>query len=349
MAKTIEIQATVPITNPILLSHFYQYKVEQFPTLKRENFSIRLWFDTECINCNPSMPSEERLRVRPMMISQFKSTIQIHDVADEFADFVLLPTEKQIFEQTLSEQYFNYSEQVYDLLFGLLNRILSFIRAHQGQFWVEELRLEDRKDLRPILAGYAHVSEIHAKLVEPEIPFSWNPLRKPATVLMRNQPDPRELQPDDWDDIWIFAESSGRTDLVMELINGAYRLAMQGHSRAALTEAVTALETALHRFARRPKLELLSDMPLKRIQAKSVPKAIEHLGFTQSIRVLLPLLLSEDTLHADLIGACDAAVTLRHDVVHNGRRFVDRIDEHLAAIAELCALLMNSSQATEGS
>ncbi|HEY9753892.1 MAG TPA: hypothetical protein V6C97_01880 [Oculatellaceae cyanobacterium] len=164
MAKTIEAHATVPLATPILLSHFYQYKIDQFPVLRKENLSIRLWFDTECINCNPSMPSEDRLRVRPMMISQFKAHIQLHEVTDRFADFVLLPTEQQLFEPALCEQYVQFTEQIYDFMFGLSNRVLSFVRAHQWQFWVEELRLEDRKDLRPILAGYAHVAKIKAKL-----------------------------------------------------------------------------------------------------------------------------------------------------------------------------------------
>jgi hypothetical protein len=47
-----------------------------------------------------------------------------------------------------------------------------------------------------------------------------------------------------------YVRSLKRPPLVRQLLAGAEALVEQGHGRAALTEAVTALEVAIHEFAK---------------------------------------------------------------------------------------------------
>jgi hypothetical protein len=347
MAKTIELKATIPLTTPILLSHFYDHMFDQFPLLQRDSVSVKFYFDIHCIACNPEMLDEEKVRIRPMRIDQLKAVVRIMEVSDDFAEFLLLPLEQQIFMQDFCEKYTQYTEQIYDFMFGTLNRVLMFLRTLQGQFWVEELVLDERKDLQSFFPGSAHISELSAEIVDSSIAFSWNPLKKIFGISKSVGPDPRELKPEDWDEIWDFVQSSKRPNLVAELINGAFKLASLGQSRAALTEAVTGLESALFRFSENPKLSLVDNFPLKRLSVSSLKKAVAHLGFTQSIRYLLPLLFNEELLSPELLQSCDKAITLRHDVVHKGQRSVKDIGEHLNAIAQMCQLLLNSTENTD--
>ena len=49
-------------------------------------------------------------------------------------------------------------------------------------------------------------------------------------------------------------------------------------------------------------------------------KQIEHMGLSGTVSYLLPLLLPDSVLAADVLSGCRDALTARQNIVHNGQR-----------------------------
>jgi hypothetical protein len=114
-------------------------------------------------------------------------------------------------------------------------------------------------------------------------------------------------------------------------------------NRAALTEAVSALEVALATFARSPQTAKLLPTSLRlRLGVESLPRLIERIGLTGSVAVVLPFVVPEDHLPADVLAACRNAIVDRQTVVHQGQRDVDavKLRAHLRGLRRLCEVLL---------
>jgi hypothetical protein len=136
--------------------------------------------------------------------------------------------------------------------------------------------------------------------------------------------------------------SSSRPRLVGTLLAGAEQLAGEGHTRSALTEAVTALEVALFEFARNPAVSLLAPgYSTERVGLESLHSHVDHLGLTASLHYLLPLVVPEELLSSEVLKNARKAVAARQTVVHGGQRTIapTALREFLGAIREVCAAL----------
>lgn len=143
----------------------------------------------------------------------------------------------------------------------------------------------------------------------------------------------RFVTQDEWDEIRNFVCGVSSTPLARTLLAGAEALAVNGHTRSALTEAVTALEVALYDFARHPNAErAFAPLLAQRINVASLKNQIKHMGLTASINYLLPTILPESDLPHDVITGCQMAIAQRQNVVHyrptrrSGRDFADKPD-----------------------
>ena len=155
------------------------------------------------------------------------------------------------------------------------------------------------------------------------------------------------IRADEWRDIRDFVVSSRRPPLARTLLAGAETLAADGHSRSALTEAVTALEVALYAFARNPAAErAFGPMLAKRMGIGTLHQQVEHLGLSGSVRYLLPVLLPDSVLPEDVLEGCRAAIDQRQTVVHQGQRDVPTgaLRSSLRAVRSLCDILDGLSQ-----
>jgi hypothetical protein len=68
-------------------------------------------------------------------------------------------------------------------------------------------------------------------------------------------------------------------------------------------------------------------------------KQVEHMGLSGTIRYLLPLLLPDDELPANVLQGCRDAIDARQNVVHNGQRDVKNVEGLISSIETCCETL----------
>ena len=146
---------------------------------------------------------------------------------------------------------------------------------------------------------------------------------------------------EDWNEAREFVLKGRRTRLVDELLVGAEELASEGYRRGALTEAVTALEVAIHEFARHPATQAFGAKLGQRMDVPKLSKQVEHLGLSGTVRYLLPAILKNDQVDTEVLRECSRAVEMRQNVVHNGQRDVEeaKLQSAIAGIRRLCFAL----------
>ena len=220
-----------------------------------------------------------------------------------------------------------------------VNRLLSYVRNHRGQYMLTEIPPMHHSVTSSLL-------KLKAKIRVGE--SEWKSWRPPGGVLQwtaKGYRGDREriINKEDWPEIQRAVTSNERPNLVRELLAGAEALAYEGHRRAAITEAVTALEVAIHRFATNPNKDVLATARCHVTGGESLKKQVEHMGLTGSVRYLLPVIVTESKVPTELLQSCSAALDLRNNVVHNGQRDVDeeRLTSAIVSIRQLSLTLEN--------
>lgn len=223
---------------------------------------------------------------------------------------------------------------VVQLTLRAYNRLVDFARSEKGQYWLKPYSL-DLNMMASLLTSF------EARVREPG--GTWNGFRSGFdTVAVELLAENLYLTQDDWSRVKDWIESNARPPLVGSLLAGAEELAGAGHTRSALTEAVTALEVALFRFAKRPQIELLLETySPNRVGLESLKAHVKHLGFSCSLAYLLPVLIPEEALPTAVLKVAKKAVEARQSVVHEGKRAVsqDMLRDFLVAIRRLCKVL----------
>ena len=130
-----------------------------------------------------------------------------------------------------------------------VNRLISYVRSRKGQYWLSEYRIDVGRcaDMFVSFDGKARFDGSDW--------FRFGPSRHFENLGRCRFRRTGAVRADEWRDIRDFVVSSRRPPLARTLLAGAETLAADGHSRSALTEAVTALEVALYTFARNPAAE----------------------------------------------------------------------------------------------
>jgi hypothetical protein len=102
-----------------------------------------------------------------------------------------------------------------------------------------------------------------------------------------------------------------------------------------------ALEIALNDFARAPDMSVVDQSRLTAEAVASLKSTIEHLGFTVSMRHLVPLLIPDHMLDLKTLSRCHRIIQIRQNVVHTGQRTVQESEVRvgLAAARRACELL----------
>jgi hypothetical protein len=149
------------------------------------------------------------------------------------------------------------------------------------------------------------------------------------------------LTSEGWTTLGRYLQTDRRSSLTGELLGNASVILAHGHGRAALIEAVSALEFAVRRFARSPRRESLRIELPGNITGNDVKTAIEHLGFTAAVRFLLPLIIREEEFPIEAHHIASIAIELRHNIIHNGQRNVDpnEVEKFIRAIRVLAEAL----------
>jgi hypothetical protein len=73
---------------------------------------------------------------------------------------------------------------------------------------------------------------------------------------------------------------------------------------------------------------------LGRIDTENLKNQINHLGFSGSMKYLIPIIFNETIFPTDLLTQCHKAIGARNNIVHQGQRDIEesRAREHVLAL-----------------
>jgi hypothetical protein len=201
------------------------------------NLSLRLWFDVNCLGFLDKTTEEELKKHINVIVDRAYADVTVRDLDASLLeyvrkrDFSRRPTES---EQPLQDRYDEVAEQVLRLALTRFNRLVSYVRAHKGQYWLQEYEIDIGK------MSSAFVSFASKARFNEHQWFRFGPAGSHSIVL-KGMSRERYIAREDWAEVRNFVIGSQRTSLARALLAGAEELAAAGHSRSAITEGVTAL------------------------------------------------------------------------------------------------------------
>jgi len=314
-------------------------------TYTKDGFTVRYWTDFDCLDDLAREITEERLsKIVGVKVEKIQTLVdfvleneKLEKLAEHYAAMTDYSYKKEIerrFGEDTLEEYYSIGRTTYTAVMRGLNRIIGYIRSTKGQYWLEDYPILDKN----------YDSELRKS--ETQIRFNdgkWIELRSEwvieYTVTVPNEQ--RCVAEEDWCAIQEFVQSQRREPIVGHLLSIAEKLSREGYRRAALIEAVSAMEVALHEFgsqAIESKPTQCKDINTGFLNLK---RHLEHLGMTCSINYLLPLILEESEASHEIFGQCQKAIEERNNVVHNSQRDVqsERLSCYLRNIRSLCQML----------
>jgi hypothetical protein len=341
MTRTLHLEVVLPFHGSIALASWPSFKESDFPVFVEGRKSLRLRFDASSAAWATRFTDDELKNLTNPRLHSMFAEVTVTDISEDLAKW--MSTTKSSHEpQHFAEAYRALADEIFDLIVNHANRLIAFVRAQKGQYWIEEYELLDGKDLHN-LGDSPNQVRTKARFDDDSEWFSWYPPFHPITIVVHTGENSRFLSIEDWQHAWQFVSSQRNTDLVLELLVNAESLHRNGHERSAVTEAITALEVALHRFAKNPQSKrILSAVIDTRFGIEKVEKIVSHLGFSTSLSLLLPLIFSEEELSSELLRTCRDALDQRNNVVHNGQRSVSNLSTMLDAIRMLSKFLAQS-------
>ena len=309
--------------------------------LHRDGCDIRIWFDRNCVN---PLDRREIRRTVNVQVHQVNVDVTVHGVQRSLADFIYeekdrpkLGKKKDPDEryQELSRLYRDLGERVLKVTLSAFNQLIAYFRAQKGQHWLDPRDLDDQ-----MVAS--RFNEFQTKVRTPGRGWvRWCPPAEDLlSIIVYGQE--RYVTRNEWRCVEGFVKQNGaRSNLVLELLANAESLLEAGHRRSAIIEAVTALEIATFEFAKYPKIEALDPECVQPLDLDSLHGRAKHLGFSTSIRFLIPLVLDEDIWPSEIREKCLRAVDVRGNVVHNGVRDVseETIRPLVQSIRKTCKVM----------
>jgi len=300
---------------------------EQALRLKREGLQASLWVDSSCVRLYPGERIEDQLSRGSVGVSHFFVEIATGPISADLARFIREQAksrrQREVLESTdagtrsLAQDHRALGLQVQKTLLHTVNGFLSWAYAEKQQYWLNT-RSETGDQLNSINALTGASAQIDT---EPRI--LWCPPTVDSIhIVLRAKAG---ITAAEWEALGPFLQAGKRPSLVGELVSNADRLMTLGHHRAALIEAVAAMEVALNAFAAAPDPNALNPSLAEAIRAgRTFRDDVKHLGVTASIRYLLPVLLLPTALPTDAHASASVSLDVRHNIVHNGSRMPNR-------------------------
>jgi hypothetical protein len=359
MNKDLLIRLEIPVpTQPIypqpglIFNRWLPLKESDALIFTEDKFEVKLWFDTSCIEdgFKGVFAEDELSGWLNVTVSKVFADVMAADIHGDLADFIFASANKtDISNAEMSQRFEELNAQVIKSAVKYVNRLVTYFRSEKGQYWLEDYRylydsyLWDARNNTPfhvVFKAKVKVRDSEAEWVK------WNPQCR-GILMMPGDSEDKYVKREEWADIYDFVHSSRRPTLIPELLTNAENLANNEHRRSAIIEAVTALEVAINSFSKAPQwAEIMNPTMTARIDTGSFASQVEHLGFSATLRYLIPLLFNESTLPSDLINKCQDAVLIRHDVVHKGQRKIEKVKllQMIHAIRKTCDILKQYSE-----
>lgn len=312
-------------------AHWLPTKEEDFIISEEEDITIKIWFDENVTNAK-DISKQKNVLVHKIYIDSI-----IKNINPELLSYIQEmdpktgPTSDQ---EEIHKEYHKLGEEVYKATLKNYNLLIKYFRDIKGQYWLEEYSIN---------VGKMHTMFLHFKAkvkTENGEWFRWKPAMGDR-IEIKMIDENRYLKEKEWEEVREFITSKKRAPLIWSLIAGAEKLYGNGHTRSAITEAITALEVSLYEFTENADAEAIFKEKLAdRVDVSTLKNFVNHLGLSNSINYLLPLLFSEEQLPRELLETCQEALVVRQNVVHNGQRNVDehKLNKYIRAIRKLCSI-----------
>jgi hypothetical protein len=249
-----------------------------------------------------------------------------------------MPFSERDYNSKFAQEYNELGEMIIARVIEKVDRLIDFMRTEKNQSALKTYR---KAQSGHFIQPAVQLNDFDAKVTLPSgLRYEFRPqYSKPIILAPVTFYDPfaDALNGGDWEHIRAFVTGKRRPDLIFELLARAEELASNNYGRSALIEAVTALEVAVGQFAREENT--LAGQFASRMGLDSLKSQVEHLGFSATIRYLLPLLLNEIDLPTQTIKTCQEAIKVRNNVVHQGQRDVLDVEQYIKSIHSCCEVL----------
>lgn len=290
-------------------------------------YRARRWFDRSCLGHIALDDDDDLSRYINVRVGKVFVDVLIEDLADELAVFVRderdAPrgihhgaTPGQPEYQPLNDAYLRLGVVVSEAALTTYNRFVAYARNQKGQYWLPERPIDHNRISSMNVEFNAKAHTEHYDWVR------WCPPNSDVIVL-RVHGEKLFISEDEWDDAQRFVSENSRPSLVFELLANAELLIDEGYRRSAVMDAVAAFEQAVVMFSQSPLLDgLMPVQSLGRVDIKNLKTQVEHIGFSATVRYLLPILFPEEVLPTRLLNRCQEAIDVRNTIAHRGQRDV---------------------------
>jgi hypothetical protein len=324
-------------SDSIAFDHWLPLQEADAIVINKPDRSLSLRFTPNCTR-TPDLCGPEKLpKWANASANKVIAEAHLTSVSDELINGILTPDHSNTSPDWLSNNpHRMFAIDVVTWVLSYVNRLVSYAAYQKGQYNLIEISL-DADNLHTVLLRFNAKAKVgHSEWM------SWNPPGIGGVWRCTGYSNDREIRAEDWPKAKDYVSSTSRPHLVRELLARADFLKERGHERAALTEAVTALEVAIHEFAGQPNAQAAFGSNLAtRMDVHSLKDQVKRLGLNCSVRYLLPVIFSEDKLSTEVLHGCADAIVQRQNVVHNGQRTVEaiKLTHFLKSIRALCEIL----------
>lgn len=333
MNKKLTINFTIPLsdsewTDPcILFDQWIPENLSDAIFVNHGDKEVRIYVDKSCVSSLHDVTDELIPSWRNISVSKLKVDIVLNDLDDEFLNFIYEEREspKKIHHglkpgdagyERLKNKYEQAGIDIGKLVISAFNRVVSYARNIKGQYWLTERKINEND------INHQNVSFSAKAKINNETWFRWCPPSGPFRIECRIDTE-SPIKKDEWENLSDFVNNKDRPNLIFELVANSRYLFANSHMRSSVIEAVSALEIAVSNFGRNTNVDMLTKSHhIDRIDIDNIGNQIKHLGFSGSMRYLIPLLINEDELPSAILDKCYKAIEVRNNVVHQGQRNV---------------------------
>lgn len=288
---------------------------------------VLLWFDEKC-TWWASQPTDDELKKFVNIDTRYVyADIQVSGLGANLLeymqarDFSKLPDKE---DELLQLEYIRIARGVLTSAIHRVNRLIAFARSYKGQYWLSEYKI-DFGHLRSYFSTFEGRGQVDDGPM-----FKFQPSQTDV-IRVTTEGEGRYVAESDWPAFREFVIGGSKPQLIGELLAGSEHLLSIGHYRSAITEAVTALEVAVFRFAGNYNADrAFAPHMAQRLALSSLKSQVDHLGLSATVNYLLPAILPEELLPASVISECQFALSRRQTIVHNGQRNVPENDARRA-------------------
>jgi hypothetical protein len=287
--------------------------------INEDDKKVEIWFDKSCLHFSQINEDLEN-HVNVMCLEAYVD-VTIFKVSKKLVEFLKKNIQKIVQnDDELINQAKNLGETVYIACISGLNNLINYCRYVKNQYWLDEIHV----DIRRIQSFNV---EVNAKAITDEINtnhwFRWRPIHSDLINILI--PDEKVyITKDDWGELKKFIGSGKRINFSLELISKAKVLKSYGYANNAIVDSVIALEIALYEFGKQPNREKLIVLGTDLEIDSSLEKTFAKLGFSTSVKYLLPLILPKSIVDKITFENVNELITIRQNIIHNGQKRVEK-------------------------